>query len=116
MEALCLFHLKEGRNNFIGSSGGNAGYSLAYIGQQVNANVKIVVPKTTSKRMVKMIGYLGAEVEIFGEVWDEAHNYALEIAQKKDCVYVSPFDDPLLWNGHSTIIDEAAKQMENLIK
>ena len=112
MEELCRFYFSQGKRNFIASSGGNAGYSLAYIGKQIGVKVKVVVPKSTSEFMVKKITNLGAVVELYGDVWDEAHQYALQISKEKDAVYVSPFDDPLLWRGHSTIIDECSKQME----
>jgi len=112
MEELCRFHFNKGKRNFIASSGGNAGYSLAYIGKQIGVKVKVVVPKSTSEFMIKKITNLGAEVEVYGNVWDEAHQYALKISKEMDAVYVSPFDDPLLWKGHSTIIDECARQME----
>lgn len=112
MEHLCRTHVDKGVRNFIASSGGNAGYSLAYVGKHLGVQVKIVVPSTTPQTMIDKIIQVDAEVEIHGEVWDEAHEYALKLAKKSGAVYVSPFDDPLLWEGHSTIIDEAARQMD----
>lgn len=112
MEALCRFHFNKGKRNFIASSGGNAGYSLAYVGKQLGVQVKVIVPKTTSALMVNKITSLGASVEVIGAVWDEADQYARKIAEQGDAVYVSPFDDPLLWKGHSTIIDECAAQIQ----
>jgi L-serine/L-threonine ammonia-lyase len=112
MAELCQFHFNQGKRNFIASSGGNAGYSLAYIGNQLRINVKVIVPKTTSRFMIEKITQLGAEVEVFGDVWDETHKYALKASKEINAVYVSPFDDPLLWKGHATIIDECKRQME----
>lgn len=111
MEALCRFHHDQGKRKFIASSGGNAGYSLAFVGKQMGVEVKVIVPKTTSQFMIDKIKRLGTEVEIVGDVWDEAHQYALKLSYETNAVYVSPFDDPLLWKGHSTIIDECATQM-----
>lgn len=112
MEKLCRYHLEKGVKKFIASSGGNAGYSLAYVGQKLGVAVSVIVPSTTSSFMIDKIKGLGANVEIFGDVWDEANIRALDIAEKTDAVYVSPFDDPLLWKGHSKMIDECASQME----
>lgn len=111
MENLCKFHYAAGKRNFIASSGGNAGYSLAYIGQAMGLSVKVVVPKTTSQFMIDKIKQLNASVEVYGTVWDEAHTYALHLAKETAAVYVSPFDDPLLWEGHASIIDECARKM-----
>ncbi len=112
MEEFCRFHFKEGKRNFITSSGGNAGYSLAYIGKEMGLNVKIVVPKTTSKFMINKITDLGTEVEVFGNVWDEANQHGLRIAKETNAIYAPPFDDPLLWKGNSTIIDECVEQIK----
>lgn len=112
MERLCKYHYELGKRNFVASSGGNAGYSLAYVGMKLGVSVKVVVPKTTSQFMISKIENLGTEVEVFGNVWDEAHQYALQVAEALDAVYVSPFDDPLLWEGHSSLIDECAQQMD----
>jgi L-serine/L-threonine ammonia-lyase len=112
MEELCKYHFNNGKRDFIISSGGNAGYSLAYVGYKLGVKVKVIVPETTTKFMIDKITRLGAIVDIHGKVWDEAHQFAHKHAKEIDAVYVSPFDDPLLWKGHSTIIDECAKQME----
>ena len=112
MEKLCRFHLENGVKRFVASSGGNAGYSLAYVGQQLDLEVSVIVPSTTTSFMIDKIKSLGAKVEIYGDVWDEANIRALEIADRTDAVFVSPFDDPLLWSGHSTIIDECKIQMK----
>lgn len=112
MEELCRFHLEKGVKSFVASSGGNAGYSLAYVGQKLGLEISVIVPSTTSSFMIDKIKRLGAKVEIFGDVWDEANIRALEIAENSESVFVSPFDDPLLWKGHATMIDECANQME----
>lgn len=112
MEKLCRFHLENGVKRFVASSGGNAGYSLAYVGQQLDLEVSVIVPSTTTSYMIDKIISLGAKVEIYGDVWDEANIRAIEIADNTGAVFVSPFNDPLLWSGHSTIIDECKIQMK----
>ena len=111
MDHLCQHHIAQGKQHFLASSGGNAGYSLAYAGKQRGVSVKVVVPETTGSAMIQRIRQLNAEVEIHGAVWDEAHEHALAQAKALDAVYVSPFDDPLLWQGHATMIEECAQQM-----
>ncbi len=111
MEALCRHYIGKGERKFIASSGGNGGYSLAYVGQQLGAEIKVVVPETTTEFMVNKIQNVGAEVEVFGKVWDEAHEYALQLAENSGAIYAPPFDHPLLWQGHSSIVDECAETM-----
>lgn len=106
MDELVAHHIKEGRTRFIASSGGNAGFSLAYAARLRGGAVRVVVPKTTNQRMRDLISNQGAEVRVHGDAWDDADQLAREMAEKEKAIYVSPFDDPLLWKGHSTIIDE----------
>ena len=111
MENLCRYHLQKGQRKFIASSGGNAGFSMAYIAKELGAEVKIVVPQSTLTFMIDKIRNLDVEVEVHGKVWDETHQYALQQSEKQNAIYVSPFDDPLLWEGHASMIDECAQQM-----
>ncbi|MFN4946085.1 MAG: pyridoxal-phosphate dependent enzyme [Chryseotalea sp.] len=111
MDVLVNDLVGKGHKKVVASSGGNAGYSLAYIGQQRGIAVHLVVPKTTSEYMINKIKLLGAQVDVFGENWDDANLYATDISEKYNLPYVPPFDHPLLWKGHSTIIDECALQM-----
>ncbi len=111
MENFCRHYLAKGKNKFIASSGGNAGYSVAYVAQKLGAEIKVVVPESTSQFMINKITNLGVEVEVHGQIWDIAHEYALKQADEQGAIYVPPFDDPLLWQGHSSMIDECAKEM-----
>lgn len=101
----------KGATKVIASSGGNAGYSLAYVGKQLSIAVKLIVPKTTAAFMIDKIKLLGAEVTVQGDNWNEANECALQLSSELNLPYISPFDHPLLWEGHSTIIDECAAEM-----
>ena len=111
MENLCRHHLANGQRNFIASSGGNAGLSMAYVAKKLGATIQIIVPESTSEFMINKIKNLDAEVIVHGKFWDEANDYCLRQAKETNAVYVSPFDDELLWQGHASMIDECAKAM-----
>jgi len=49
---------------------------------------------------------------IHGTNWNEAHEYALKVSKEQDLPNVPPFDHPMLWQGHSSIIDECVAAME----
>ena len=101
----CQKYVSDGANALVASSGGNAGLAVAYAGRCLNVPVTVVVPKTTKKRAIDLIESEGAEVIIFGDNWNEAHTYALKISNG-EAAYIHPFDDPNLWQGHASIIDE----------
>lgn len=78
---------------------------MAYAGRQLGIPVTVVVPETTSERARQTIASLEAQVIVHGASWQEANDLAMSMLDSADA-FVHPFDDPLLWKGHSTIIDE----------
>lgn len=46
----CSYYAEQGTKKFISSSGGNAGISVAYIGNLLSIPVTIVAPKSTSQK------------------------------------------------------------------
>jgi L-serine/L-threonine ammonia-lyase len=106
---LCQELKSAGCRRFVSSSGGNAGYAVAYAGRELSLPVSVVVPSTTSESTRHKLVMLGAEVQVAGDVWDEADVEARKLALEGGAAYIPPFDHPTLWRGHSTMIDEVAK-------
>jgi len=102
----CQQYVREGAKSFISSSGGNAGIAVAYAGRKLGIPVIVVVPETTSQQALEVLRQEEAQVKIHGRTWQEAHTYAVELSQESNAVYLHPFDNPLLWTGHATVIDE----------
>jgi L-serine/L-threonine ammonia-lyase len=102
---LCKDLASKGFSQFISSSGGNAGIAVAYAGSQLGIPVRVVVPETTSLRAKEIIASFGADVTVLGASWQEAHRHAESLVDQKSAL-VHPFDHPLIWKGHSTLIDE----------
>ncbi|THD72146.1 pyridoxal-phosphate dependent enzyme [Phenylobacterium sp.] len=107
---LCQVLKAEGASALVSSSGGNAGYAAAYAGQALGVPVTVIVPSTTPAFMREKIAALGACVVVEGDVWDQADALARAIAERGEGAYVSPFDQPQLWAGHSSLIDEIVAQ------
>ncbi len=104
---------KQGAKGFISSSGGNAGFSLAHACKDLDMPLHVVVPTYAPDFMVQKIRSVGATVEQFGAVWNDAHAYALQLTEAQgDAIYIPPFDDPYVWEGNATVIDECASQMD----
>ena len=106
---LCQELKSAGCTRFVSSSGGNAGYAVAYAGRELSLPVLVVVPSTTPDSTRRQLNLMGAEVQVVGNVWDEADVQARELAVEKGAAYIPPFDHPTLWRGHSTLIDEVAE-------
>lgn len=101
----CETYLAKGARRFISSSGGNAGLAVAYAGRLLGVPVTVIVPETTTDRAKDLLHQEGAEVIIRGSSWQEANAFAQSLIGPKDA-FIHPFDDPLLWEGHATLIDE----------
>ncbi|SIO55866.1 pyridoxal-phosphate dependent enzyme [Paraburkholderia phenazinium] len=107
----CEEHKHRGARRFVTASGGNAGYAVAYAGRELGIPVTVVVPQTTSERARALIRGEEAEVIVHGASFGESNDHALSILRDGDA-YLHAFDDPLLWEGHATMVEEIARQTE----
>lgn len=109
--ALCEKLYCEGKRIFVCASSSNAGYATAYAARLLGAKSVIVAPEGSPEEALCAIRTLGAEVIVHGAVWYDANDLALEmVKQDPEKAYVSSYEDPVLWSGHATMIDELAKQ------
>ena len=104
----CETYRARGARRFVSSSGGNAGLAVAYAGRLLSVSVTVVVPQTTTARAVELLRQEHAEVVVHGASWQEANELAQSLVGESDA-FIHPFDDPLLWQGHATMIDEVAR-------
>ena len=104
----CEEYARRGATRFISSSGGNAGIAVAYAGRHLSIRVKVVVPETTSLHAKALIRLENGEVIVHGASWQEANAFAQSLIGERTA-FIHPFDDPLLWRGHATMIDEVAR-------
>jgi L-serine/L-threonine ammonia-lyase len=104
----CEEYARRGARRFISSSGGNAGIAAAYAGRRLAIPVTVVVPETTTERAMELIRREHAEVIVHGASFQEANAMAQSMLTPADA-FIHPFDDPLLWEGHATMIDEVAR-------
>jgi L-serine/L-threonine ammonia-lyase len=103
----CEAHARAGATAFLSSSGGNAGLAVAHCGRLLGVPVTVVVPESTGERAKALIAAQGARVLVHGASWAEADGHLRTILRPGDA-YLHPFDDPLLWAGHASLVDEVA--------
>ncbi|MEQ1911953.1 MAG: pyridoxal-phosphate dependent enzyme, partial [Vicinamibacterales bacterium] len=104
----CETYHRNGARRFVCASGGNAGLAVAYAGRSLGVQVVVVVPETTTGRAKALLEQEGAKVVVHGASWQEANAMATSLIGA-DAAYLHPFDDPLVWEGHASLIDECAK-------
>ena len=106
---LCEAEVAAGARAIYCASGGNAGIAAAHAGRALGVPVTIVVPETTGGDVRARIEAVGARVQVHGRVFDEADHFARQAAADEGAAYVHPFDHPLLWEGHASMIDEVVR-------
>ena len=98
---------KEDREKgLITASAGNHAQGVAYAAKRFGAKAVIVMPTTTPLIKVNRTKALGAEVVLYGDVYDEACAYALSLAEEKGYTFIHPFDDLDVATGQGTIAME----------
>lgn len=101
----CEAYRAQGAQRFVSSSAGNAGLAVAYAGRQLAVPVTVVVPETTTEKAKELLQLEQAQIIVHGASWQEANDFALSLVGSSDA-FLHPFDDPLLWEGHATLVDE----------
>ena len=98
-------HLKNSGTNkvVITASTGNHAQSIAYGGSTFGISVKIVMPVGVPQLKIDAVKELGADVIFHGNYYDEAREYAEQLASEKDYVYVHPSNESLLHEGVGTM-------------
>jgi L-serine/L-threonine ammonia-lyase len=108
---------RDNVQKLVSSSGGNAGLAVAVIGKQLGMQVQVIVPVTTKQLVIDKLQRLGADVTVHGENWNAADVLARSRVQDDPdaaSAYISPYDNPLLWTGHSTLVDEIVEQLADM--
>ena len=95
----------------ITASAGNHAQGVAYAAKAYGVKATIVMPTTTPLIKVNRTRSYGAEVILYGDVYDESCEYALKLAQEKGMTFVHPFDDTTVATGQGTIMMEIFRDL-----
>lgn len=102
---------EERIKGLITASAGNHAQGVAYAAKAYNCKAIIVMPTTTPLMKVNRTKAYGAEVILYGDVYDEACNYALKLAEEKGYTFIHPFDDLDVATGQGSIAMEIIKEL-----
>ena len=95
----------------ITASAGNHAQGVAFAATRAGARSVVVMPETTPLIKVERTKHYGAEVVLYGDVYDEACDHALELAEKNGYTFVHPFNDPVVATGQGTIAMEVVQEL-----
>ncbi len=102
---------EEREKGLITASAGNHAQGVAYAAKKYGVHASIVMPTTTPLMKVNRTKSYGAEVILKGDVYDEACEYAYQLADEKGYTFIHPFDDLAVATGQGTIAMEIFKEL-----
>ena len=102
---------EERAKGLITASAGNHAQGVAYAAKIYGCRAVIVMPTTTPLIKVNRTKSYGAEVVLYGDVYDEACEYALKMAKEQGLTFIHPFDDLAVATGQGSIAMEIIKEL-----
>lgn len=99
------------KKGLITASAGNHAQGVAFAAKKYGVKATVVMPTTTPLIKVNRTKSYGAEVVLYGDVYDEACEYALKLAEEKGLTFVHPFDDLDVATGQGSIAMEIIKEL-----
>ncbi len=102
---------EERSKGLITASAGNHAQGVAYAAKCYGVKAVIVMPTTTPLIKVNRTKGYGAEVVLYGDVYDEACEHAYELANENGYTFIHPFDDLAVATGQGTIAMEIFKEL-----
>jgi threonine dehydratase len=105
---------KAKEKGVVAASSGNHAQGVAYSSQMMGIDATIVMPEATPPFKVNATRSYGAKVLLYGSVYDDAYNKALEISRETGAMLVHPFNDLEIIAGQGTIGMEILKQLPDV--
>ena len=102
---------EERERGLITASAGNHAQGVAYAAQKYGCKAVVVMPTGTPLIKVNRTKGYGAEVILYGDVYDDACTYALKLAKEKGYTFVHPFDDLDVATGQGSIAMEIVQEL-----
>lgn len=102
---------EERGKGLITASAGNHAQGVAYAAKAYDCKATIVMPTTTPLMKVERTKSYGAEVILHGDVYDEACEYAYQLAEENGYTFIHPFNDLAVATGQGTIAMEIIQEL-----
>jgi len=109
---------EERARGVIACSAGNHAQGVALSATKAGVKSRVVMPKGAPLIKVEATRGYGAEVVLYGDIFDEALEKAREMERAEGLVFVHPYEDPLIIAGQGTLgleILEAIPDLDSVI-
>ncbi len=102
---------EERSRGLITASAGNHAQGVAYAAKEYGCKVTIVMPTVTPLIKVNRSKSYGADVILYGDVYDDAYKKAMELSEEYGYTFIHPFDDIDVATGQGTITMEIIQEL-----
>ena len=102
---------EERKKGLITASAGNHAQGVAFAAKKFGCKAVIVMPTVTPLIKVNRTKSYGAEVILYGDVYDDACDYACQLAEKEGYTFVHPFNDLDVATGQGSIAMEIVQEL-----
>ncbi|MFB3887995.1 MAG: threonine/serine dehydratase [Candidatus Bathyarchaeia archaeon] len=111
-----MLHLQaeKRRRGVVTASAGNHGLAIAYAAKKLEIPATVVLPTSTPKNKTDGIKRYGANVVLFGDIYDDAERRAREMTRENGLAFVSPYNDELVAAGNGTVALEILTALSNV--
>lgn len=94
----------------VAASAGNHAQGVAFAAKRLGIACHIVMPRTTPSIKVAAVRRLGARIDLVGDSYSDAADYAADLAQREGYTQIPPYDDIDVIAGQGTIGLEILRQ------
>jgi threonine dehydratase len=118
LNKLLQLDAEERSRGVIAASAGNHAQAVAYHAKRLGIPATIVMPANTPTVKVTQTAGHGADVVLYGDMFDDAYARARELALEKGYVFIHPFDDPQIIAGAGTLgleLLEDAPELDTIV-
>lgn len=111
-----MLHLtaEERKRGIVTASTGNHAKAIAVGAEKLNIPAKIVIAKNTSKVKIDKIKKHNVGLLLYGNIYDEAEQKAVDLSEEEGLIYISPYADRLVNAGQGTIGLEILEDLPNV--
>lgn len=101
----------EASRGVITASSGNHGLGMSLSGRLRGIRCTVVMPTTAPLAKQNKARLYGAELVLHGTCYDDAQEYALQLAAREGYTYVPSFNHAAIIEGQGTILDEILQDL-----
>lgn len=105
---------EERARGVVASSAGNHAQGVAYSATKMGVSSKIVMPETAPLIKIDATKGYGAEVVLYGSIYDDAFEHAKLIEAQEKRIFVHPYQDEHIIAGQGTIGLEIFEKLPDL--